>query len=295
MSQYSLDVTTVKNARYFGAAGVAAEPGAEAQPRQLIVTIFGLYARDERHWLPVAAVVRLMAELDIDGQAVRSSISRLKRRDALCSLRIDGTAGYALSASMQAAMADGDRRIFGRRPASLADGWVQVVFTVPETERGKRHELRSRLARLGFAPVAPGVWMAPGALADEVSGVLARARLAGYVDLFRGQYLGYADLPRRVRAWWDLDELAAQYAGFVRRYRPVSRRLARAPLDGGAAFAEYLRMLTAWRRLRYLDPGLPAEVLPARWAGNAAGQLFGELSALLREPAHRYAERVISG
>ena len=286
-------MTTVKNARYIGTVP-AGEPAADVQPRQLIVTIFGLYARDEPNWLPVAAVVRLMAELGVDGQAVRSSISRLKRRNTLCSLRIDGAAGYALSASTQAAMREGDRRIFDQRPASLADGWVQVVFTVPEAERGKRHELRTRLARLGFGPVAPGVWLAPGPLADEVSGVLDRQHLAGYVDIFRGQYLGYADLAGRVRTWWDLEGLAAEYARFVSAYRPVSRRLARTPAEGGAAFAEYVRMLTTWRRLRYLDPGLPAEVLPARWPGDTAVQLFGELSALLRPAAHRHALRVIS-
>lgn len=267
---------------------------AEAQPRHLIVTIYGLYAREEPHWLPIASVVRLMGELGVDGQAVRSSISRLKRRNTLHSLRIDGAAGYALSPSTLAAMREGDRRIFDQRPASLADGWVQVVFTVPETERGKRHELRTRLAGLGFGPVAPGVWLAPGALAAEVSDVLARQQLAGYVDIFRGRYLGYADLAGRVRDWWDLDGLAAKYAGFVRHYRPVSRRLSRQAPQDGQAFAEYVRMVTAWRRLRYLDPGLPAEVLPARWSGVAAAALFDELSQVLRPPARQHAMRVIA-
>lgn len=275
-------------------AGASDELLAEAQPRQLIVTLYGLYAREEPNWLPIASVVRLMGDLGVDGQAVRSSISRLKRRATLQALRIDGAAGYALSPSTLAAMREGDRRIFDQRHASLADGWVQVVFTVPEAERGKRHELRTRLAGLGFGPVAPGVWLAPGALADEVSHVLARQHLAGYVDIFRGQYLGYAELAARVRDWWDLEDLAAKYAQFLAHYRPVSRRLARQAPDGGAAFAEYVRMLTAWRRLRYLDPGLPAEVLPARWDGTAAARLFGELSDVLRSPAYQHALRVIA-
>ncbi len=270
-----------------------AESLADAQPRQLIVTIYGLYAREEPNWLPIASVVRLMADLGVDGQAVRSSISRLKRRDTLHSLRIDGTAGYALSPSTLQAMRAGDRRIFEQRRASVADGWVQVVFTVPEAERGKRHELRTRLTRLGFGPVAPGVWLAPGSLADEVSDVLARQQLAGYVDIFRSQYLGYAELAGRVRDWWDLDDLAGRYARFVSHYRPLTRRLARSAPTGADAFADYVRMLTAWRRLRYLDPGLPPEVLPARWNGEVASRLFGELSAVLRPAAHRHAMRVI--
>ncbi|MEO7260790.1 MAG: PaaX family transcriptional regulator C-terminal domain-containing protein [Jatrophihabitantaceae bacterium] len=290
-------MTTVKNTRYFGAASAAAggELLAEAQPRHLIVTIYGLYAREQHNWLSIASVVRLMSDVGVDGQAVRSSISRLKRRNTLHSLRIGGAAGYALSPAMLDVLREGDRRIFDQRHASLADGWVQVVFTVPEAERGKRHELRTRLAGLGFAPVAPGVWLAPGALADEVSDVLARQQLSGYVDIFRGQYLGDAELAGRVRDWWDLEDLAAKYARFVSHYRPVSRRLARQAPQDGAAFAEYVRMLTAWRRLRYLDPGLPAEVLPPRWDGVAAAALFGELSDALRPPAHRHALHAIHG
>jgi phenylacetic acid degradation operon negative regulatory protein len=281
-------VTAVKNARYSPGGG-RDESVTAAQPRQLIVTIFGLYAREERNWLPIASVVRLMADLGVDGQAVRSSISRLKRRDALRSQSIDGTAGYAISPSMLDVMAEGDRRIFGQQQPSLSDGWVQVVFTVPETERGKRHELRTRLARLGFGPVAPGVWLAPGGLAEEVREVLARRQLTGYVDIFRSDYLGYADLPSRVRDWWDLDDLAARYGQFLAHYRPVQRRLGIGEPDGDEAFAEYVRMLTAWRRLRYLDPGLPVEVLPRHWDGVPAAALFAELSEVLRPPARRHA------
>ncbi|MBO0776074.1 MAG: hypothetical protein J2P34_07145, partial [Actinobacteria bacterium] len=47
-----------------------------AQPRQLIVTVYGLYARAEGGWLSVASLIRLLADLGVDEPAVRSSISR---------------------------------------------------------------------------------------------------------------------------------------------------------------------------------------------------------------------------
>jgi phenylacetic acid degradation operon negative regulatory protein len=52
-------------------------------------------------------------------------------------------------------------------------------------------------------------------------------------------------------------------------------------------------MLTAWRRLPYLDPGIPLELLPAGWPGVRAGDLFGELDGRLREPAAKHAQAVI--
>ena len=277
---------------------VVAEPLGEPQPRQLIVSVYGLYGRDTDGWLPVAGLVRLMAELGVGPPAVRSSISRLKRRDTLRSLRRGEVAGYALAPSMAEILREGDRRIFGHLPPTPGDGWVQVVFTVPETQRARRHELRSRLAGLGFGPMAPGVWVAPGTLADEVRVALFRQGLTGFVDLFRGQYLeadelGYAPLADRVREWWDLPGIEGRYAAFVAAHRPLARRVARRPPSPGGAFAAYVRMLTAWRRLRYLDPGLPLELLPPRWKGVTAAALFEELDLALRPPADRHAREVL--
>src|SRR5699024_6380160 len=95
-------------------------------PRQLITSLYGLYARDEQNWLSVAALVRLMAELDVDAAAVRSSVSRLKKRNILCSLKHDGQVGYALSAQTVELLREGDVRIFDRPRATTDDGWLSV-------------------------------------------------------------------------------------------------------------------------------------------------------------------------
>ena len=68
--------------------------GRDTRIAQLIISLFGLYARAEGNWLPVASVIALMADLGADGQAVRSSVSRLKRQEVLRSERRDEAAGY---------------------------------------------------------------------------------------------------------------------------------------------------------------------------------------------------------
>jgi phenylacetic acid degradation operon negative regulatory protein len=276
-------VTVVEEATgaVLGAAGAL-------QPRQLIVSLYGLYAREHGSWLSVAAVVRLMAALGVEESAVRSSISRLKRRGLLDARRLDGVAGYALTEVAQEILADGDARIFGRRRAEESDGWLLVVFSVPESERDKRHQLRSQLTRLGFGTVAPGVWVAPGHLADEAAEVLERRGLAGYVELFRGAHLGA--VRDRVAHWWDLDQLHARYAEFLDRQEPVRARVADGPEQ---AFADYVRLLTDWRRLPYADPGLALDLLPADWNGARAADLFAELSSRLAGPAREHAEDLI--
>ncbi|MDN5931691.1 MAG: PaaX family transcriptional regulator [Pseudonocardia sp.] len=261
------------------------------QPRQLIVTLYGLYARDDGGWFSVAALVRLMAGLAVDEPAVRSAISRLKRGELLDAERRGGAAGYALSPAAREILADGDTRIFGRRRATAADGWVLVVFSVPETEREKRHTLRTQLARLGFGTVAPGVWVAPGHLADELADVLRRLGLDGYVELFRGEHLSSGST--EVRAWWDLDALDDRYAQFLHRHGPV--RAGRRRPDPAVAYADFVLLVTDWRRLPYADPGLPLDLLPPRWNGVRAADLFAALERRLSGPAHEHARTLITG
>ena len=61
------------------------------------------------------------------------------------------------------------------------------------------------------------------------------------------------------------------------------------------AFADYVSALTQWRRLPYLDPGLPAELLPTNWHGRQAADLFFALQGLLAEPAARHVHVVTAG
>jgi len=264
-------------------------------PRQLITSLYGLYARADHDWLSVAALVRLMADLGVDAASVRSSVSRLKKRDILRSMRMGDRAGYALAPDALEILREGDTRIFSRPRATPQDGWLVVVFSVPESQREDRHALRSQLVRLGFGAAAPGVWVAPGTLYDETARVLDRLGLSTYTELFRGDYLGAGDVISKMGAWWDLDALERRYAEFHDTYASTLARWRKTPPSPETAFKAYVPMLTAWRRLPYLDPGLPLEYLPRHWKGVDAGELFAELDALLRTAADEHARAVLHG
>jgi phenylacetic acid degradation operon negative regulatory protein len=254
--------------------------------------MYGLYARSGADsgaaptgWLPIGVLVRLLAELGIAEPTVRSAISRLKRRGLLVAVRVDGTAGYALSDLGAGILREGDQRIFTPQPVESADGWLLAVFSVPEAERARRHTLRSRLAALGFGTVAPGVWIAPAHRRALAEATLRRLSLESYVDLFRADYLAFAELEKMVGQWWDLAAIRSSYLDFIGTFRPVFDRGSR---DGAAAFAHWVRAVTGWRRLPYLDPGLPAALLPADWPAPAAARLFARLGTALAAPAARH-------
>ena len=175
-SKYSQILTTVKRTHVRVSAMVSAwsvetdDSGGRGQkPRALIVTVYGLYAREAGGWMSVASIIRLLAQCAVDEPAVRSAIFRLKRRGLLDAERRDGVAGYALSDEAREILARGrpaDLRAAGG--ATPADGWVLAVFSVPESRAGPapraalaaglaglRHRVGRRLDRAG-APVRRG-------------------------------------------------------------------------------------------------------------------------------------------
>lgn len=265
-------------------------------PRSLIVSLYGAYGRSpDGAPLAVAELIRLLGVLGVDAPSVRSSVSRLKRRGLLLPRRTaGGAAGYALSDDARMLLDDGDRRIYAREEPRLSDGWVLAVFSVPEAERHKRHLLRSRLARLGFGTAAPGVWIAPARLYEETRHTLERLGLSGYVDLFRGDHLGYAPTAEAAARWWDLPSIAKLHEEFLDAHAPVLHSWTTAGREPAPeeAYRAYLLALDSWRRLPYEDPVLPLVLLPENWPGTRSAEVFTALHELLYARGARFVRFV---
>lgn len=260
-----------------------------ARLQHLIVTVFGLYGRI-RGSIAIADLIALMATLGSDSSAVRSSVSRLKRRGVLVSDRSSGSAGYRLAESLDEVFVAGDERIFHRRRAKIEDPWLLASFSVPEKERPLRHQLRTLLTRQGFGQVIGGFWIAPAIIAEEAQAELRHAGLLPYVELFQGHRVSDEALSEAVRKWWDLDALEELYRDFIKS----NTHALDAEVDGAAAFRAYVFAITQWRRLPYLDPGIPLELLPDKWAAIEAERLFDELHRGLAPASEQFVTELLS-
>ena len=84
---------------------------------------------------------------------------------------------------------------------------------------------------------------------------------------------GLGDERTLARTAWDLDAIERRYEDFldlVGRPRPRTDR---------QALVAQVRLVQEWRRFPLLDPGLPRELLPPRWSGNRAAEVFRERHA----------------
>jgi len=255
----------------------------------LLRTIVGLYLRRLGGWIPVAGLVSLMADLGVPDSLTRTGVLRLKQKGLLVADRRDAI-GYRLAAEAESMLAAGDRRIFHVRAMRPGDAWCVVSFSIPEQRRDVRHQLRRRLSWIGCGTVSPALWICPDHLAGEVEAILEELDVRRYATLFRTEEpRPPRPMAEAVREWWDLDAIARLHTEFLAAREGTRPRR----LPDRDAFTRYVRLIDDWRLIPYLDPGLPATLLPPDWPGRRSIPRFLDESARLAEPAWRYVEQVL--
>jgi phenylacetic acid degradation operon negative regulatory protein len=183
-------------------------------------------------------------------------------------------------------LTDGARRIYSFGPSQAWDGqWVLVQVRIPETDRRARHVVRTRLAWAGFGSLGPGLWLSPHAAREqEAVRVLREAGVASDAHVFVARRTGLSDTRDMVAAAWDLAEIEAAYERFTAEFR--------SPAVPGDVLLRQLELVHAWRRFPALDPALPRELLPPRWTGNRAAELFSDRHQRWLDDARREWKRL---
>lgn len=250
----------------------------------LLRTIVGSYLRGLGGWVSIAELIRLMDTVGVSAAHTRTAVLRVKAKGLLLPERVGGQSGYRLNPEAIPMLERGDRRIFGFRQQHDDGPWCLISFSLPESERAARHQLRKRLGWIGCGTVATGLWICPAFLTDEVEDILTDLRVRHAATVFitdTPQPAGsLADAARR---WWDLDTIAGLHTSFIDAFDgwgPVD--------DPRSAFANYVTALDRWRIIPYLDPGLQPAALPAYWPGFRSVALFGRLKWELAPAADRF-------
>ena len=236
--------------------------------RGLLFTLLGEFVLpgDGTAW--TSAVITAFARLGIEEKATRQALMRTAAAGWLEAERVGRRTRWHLSGAAQVMLTEGARRIYSFGPPQAWDGqWVLVQVRIPETDRRARHVVRTRLAWAGFGSLGPGLWISPHvAREQEAMRVLSEACVAQDAHVFVARRTGLSDTREMVAAAWDLPEIEAEYERFVAEFRAPS-----VPAD---VLLRQLELVHAWRRFPALDPALPRDLLPPRWTGTRAAELF---------------------
>jgi phenylacetic acid degradation operon negative regulatory protein len=255
------------------------------QARSALFDLYGDHLRAHGGRAPVAALVRLLAPLDIGAPAVRTAVSRMVRQGWLHPLRLASGPGYLITPRAAKRLEEAGARIYRTTP-SIWDGTFDVIIAEPML-RGDRMRIANNLAYLGYGVIGDCTWVATKPSA-EAEGVLTDAgvRFERFISTHTGGLAGARALVSRA---WDLDGIGQEYRNFVKALTPV---VTDASEDGDPeiAYTARFQLVHAWRTFLFRDPGLPAELLPERWPGHDAAAFFDHHAARLRPAADRFVE-----
>jgi phenylacetic acid degradation operon negative regulatory protein len=254
--------------------------------RSALFDLYGDHLRDRGGRAPIAAVVKMLSALGIAAPAVRTAVSRMVRQGWLEPVRLPAGPGYALSPKAVRRLDEAARRIYRDVPQPWDGRWHLVVVQRVK-DRARRTRLRAGLAYLGYAPLDEAVWISPRS-APELDALLDGE--GATAERFQSAYEG--DQCGLVARAWDLATLGTAYERWLDWARETVR--GSADLSDEQAFALRSTLVHEWRKFLFIDPGLPAAVLPLGWPGTVAAAFFDEESARLLPAAARFVDRCLS-
>ncbi len=262
--------------------------------RSALFDLYGDHLRRRGAAAQVAVLVRLLTPLGVAAPAVRTAVSRMVRQGWLAPAAVAGGPGYALTARAEQRLDAAHERIYRTRVTSWDGGW-DVVLVDTAGSRAARDRLAAGLRYLGYAPLRPGTWISPRG-SGELDALLAAEGASAERFTARSEADGAALAARA----WDLPAIAARYLEFERQVAPLlvdARDLAQRGdrSAGGAgddrrAYVVRATLLHEWRKLLFVDPGLPAALLPLGWDGERVAARFDAAAGALAPAADRFVQ-----
>jgi phenylacetic acid degradation operon negative regulatory protein len=267
------------------------------RPRAALLTLYGDYIRYSGIEIGIGCLIQLLSNFDLSEQSVRSAVSRMCQVGLLKVRREERKSYYSLTENGYNLLNRGTQRIFTRKNHQWDGKWNIVIYSVPERRREARDRLRLELNWMGYGPLGEATWISPYDMAREVEELAGRLQIKDCIQIFQAEHLGSTDPKKIVSRCWDLDRIHERYANFIAKYRPkLASHLkliqAGEGLEPSECFVERFNLIHEYRKLPFLDPDLPKELLPENWLRPEAAALFDKYHDLLTDKASEYFNSV---
>ena len=252
--------------------------------RSVLLTLLGEYVLPAAGNVWQETLIGALETLGYKTPAARRALARSVTAGWLRAERHGRRSRVHLTPATAEMLRSGTERIYSFGDPWTWDGrWLLVVLRVPEERREVRHQVRTRLAWAGFGSLGGGLWISPHVERERELHDATRA----------GSVAELVCLPRRDRRRRRPGEGRRRGVGPRRGLRRPTAPSSRASAACARArrrpsSAPRRELVHEWRRFPFLDPDLPADMLPARWPRKRAHDLFGERHAQWHGAAQEY-------
>jgi phenylacetic acid degradation operon negative regulatory protein len=261
-----------------------AAAGTRTSARSLLLTLLGEFVLSRPGAVWTQTIVGALDQLGVEEKAARQALARTAADGWLTSERVGRSVRWSLTESGRQLLSAGAERIyaFAERRPDWDGTWFIVNVSVPETLRGVRHRLRTRLSWAGFGSPEPGMWIAPSAAHEaEARAIIDELGLGGQAMSFTARFAGIGRERAMVERAWNLAAVAARYEEFIATFGRLR------PSRPDEVLQAQARLVHEWRRFPFLDPQLPPRLLPPHWSGTRARRLFETRHAEWDQPARQ--------
>ncbi len=266
----------------------AARRMSSGSARSLLLTLLGEFVRPGERAVWTATLVHAMSGIGIAQKSARQAIARVGASGWLDAHRIGRETCWSLTERGRHVIDDGAQRVQSMGRNAPWDGrWLVVAISLPDSHRPERIKLYRALSWAGFGNPMPGIWVNPHTgREDETRRVIEQLDLTAFTCAFAGSSLNFGLTDRQlVDKSWDLESVAAHYDLLLDQFGKLRPRSAESVL------LTHVKLVNAWQRMPFIDPGLPAALLPPRWRGREVAARLESLREQWSVAAHaRWSE-----
>lgn len=253
--------------------------------RSALFTLFGDMVRPAGGDAWLTTLTGCMAALGFTPEATRTALHRMAAEGWVEPSRAGRYARYRLTSKGVDRLEEAAARIYRLRAVDWDGRWRLLVCPPPSRDGS---ELVRALRWMGFGRVAVHLWASPHPHGARLRRLLDAHGLTDEAISFVADNPGDAANDARIVATaWDLGELREAHDAFIGRWRDVPP-----PSEPRAAFTTRIELVHDWRSFLFLDPGLPAALLPGDWLGEQAAEVFRDLYEAVDVAAWRFYDEL---
>ncbi|MDD3625746.1 MAG: PaaX family transcriptional regulator C-terminal domain-containing protein [bacterium] len=255
-----------------------------------ILTLFGGYILPKKEkdiW--VGSIIKLLKPLGFSPNAIRLSLSRMKKHKALESFKIGKESYYRITDFGMKWVKYGEERAFHFEEGHKWDrNWRLVIYNIPEKMRKQRDAFRSKLNSAGFASIGSSSYIYPHDFNEQVKKLAEYLKIQDYVEIFNAKYYE-KDLTGFVERYWNIKKIEKMFKTFLNEYKKKFNEFKKNRQKNPAkCFAVKFKLMTEFIDLCFEDPKLPLELLPKNWIGKETQKFVDDFYEYLDPISQKY-------